>query len=182
MKHIYELQADVKNYRWLTMVDDGDFQVISEVKGSILGDNWSPLAVTILEEEDHEGRVLSDFPYFGGIPTFSKTAVDALEDLLMPNGELLPLASASGEFYLYNVTRFSNRLDEGLSKIERFATSGRVKRITSYAFHAAVAEEAPIFKVVQMPLGSVFVTDTFVERVRQSSLSGFELTHVWSGV
>ena len=53
---------------------------------------WKPVEVV--------GRVrkFNDFPCIGLMPAFSERAINALRDLLEPNGELLPLKSSLGNY------------------------------------------------------------------------------------
>ena len=58
-------------------------------------------------------RPFNDYPCVDLIvPAFSRKAVDALRNLLEPNGELLPLVAEVGEYFAYNITTVADILDQ----------------------------------------------------------------------
>ncbi len=81
---------------------------------------------------------------------------------------------SSGErVLLYNVTCVLDALDEQGSKIVRFDDGG-ILTVEKYEFLRKVVAENEIFKLPGRS-SPVFVTDDFVERVRQSGLRGCRL-------
>ena len=135
---------------------------------------WKPVKVT--------GRVRAfhDYPCVDlMIPAFSRRAIDALRDMLEPNGELLPLVTTVGEYYAYNVTTVADILDETRSKISWLDRKRDIAdEVRRYAF---VDEEIPglrIFRLVRMPT-SYYVTRAFVDRVEQHGLKGFGLEKLY---
>jgi hypothetical protein len=175
---VYELKSDVENYRWITMVREEDFDVQSEFNGTPISATWKPYAVEPILDDLNAGRSLSDFPTLGTIPTFSQRAADALLDLLVENGELLRLTSDAGQFYAYNVTRVVDALDQERSEVKRFQSSGRIMRVVRYEFLPDRIRNLAVFKVPQLP--TEFVTDSFVRRVQEAKLDGFDFREVWS--
>lgn len=173
---IYELRRDADHYRWLDTTDGGDITGF-EIDSSLVGATWEPLVVQWMTE-DMEGTLEGDFPTLGNLRVFSQKAVDALLELLVENGELLPLISKDGQFYVYNVTRVADALDEERSEVVRFKTSGRIMRIEHYRFRSELLAGLSIFKVPQ--LTEVFVTDAFVKRVQEANLKGFAFRELWS--
>jgi hypothetical protein len=89
---------------------------------------------------------------------------------------LLPLTFVDETYFVYNTTRIIDALDEDRSSVVRFRT-GEIMRIADYAFREKVAL-LPIFRIPQSRV-KVFVTDSFVERVRASALTGFDLRLLW---
>ena len=140
---------------------------------------WRPVPVT--------GRVRpsNDFPCINLlIPAFSHRAVDALRDLLEPNGEILPLDSKSGKFYAYNATTIVDALDKSLSEVIYFSSSSspddvRAMDVEEYAFVPFKVQGVVVFRIPQLGT-EVFVTDVFEQRVRENNLQGFDLQEVWS--
>jgi hypothetical protein len=135
---------------------------------------WTPQAVT--------GRVraFNDYPCVNlVIPAFSRRAVDALRDLVEPNGELLPLVSRVGEYYAYNITTVADVLDLKQSEIQWmdnrhiFALS-----INRYECHGDRMEGLSIFRLVEHG-AAAFVTQVFVDRVREHNLRGFHFVKLW---
>ena len=112
-------------------------------------------------------------------PAFTARAVEALQDVLFPDGQILPLRSSDGEFYLWNVTRMLDAFDEMTSELTRFTGSERIMSVQRWSFKADVVGNATAFKIPQLPRAFTFVTDTFVRRVREEGLLGFAPRAVW---
>jgi hypothetical protein len=173
---VWQLRADPDRFRWLTMVRDGDFSVLSDLWDRPQAAAWVPLEVETIEEKPRDRTLpLADFPVLGSTPTFSKKAVDELLDLLVENGELLPLVFPGASYYVYNVTCTIDALDEAASDVKYFS-SGRVMDVRRHVFRMNQVS-APIFKIPQLR-GSVYVTDRFVDRVQAAGLTGFEFSDV----
>ena len=127
---------------------------------------WTPQEVT--------GRVraFNDFPCVNlSIPAFSRRAVDALRDILEPNGELLPLISDVGEYYAYNITTMADVLDAERSEIQPF-------HIEKYVFFPERLRNYVIFTIPQDHVKG-FVTQRFVDRVEAAGLKGFDCVKIW---
>jgi hypothetical protein len=126
-------------------------------------------------------RPYNDYPCVNlTVPALSKRAVDALRDMLEPNGELLPLVSSLGEYFAYNVTTVADILDHQRSDLAWFSTGPR-----AVALHIRHYECIPerlsrlfIFRLVEKP-AATFVTQLFVDRVRQHGLQGFHFIRLW---
>jgi hypothetical protein len=176
---VYELRADAEAYRWLTMLLDVDFDVLAGLEGIPVGSAWERYAVEPIDDDLNAGKSLGDFPTLGTTPTFSQHAVDALRDMLLENGELLPLTSDAGQFYAYNVTRVVDALDEHRSELKRFRDGG-IMRVIRHEFRSEIVADLAIFKVPQLTRGPVFATDAFATRVREAHLKGFVFEEVWT--
>jgi hypothetical protein len=180
--NVYRLQAEREGFRWLTLAQEPDLGLVAVMQGRPAAAYWTTPAVASLEL-NFDGRTLPlpDFPVFTS-PVFSRRAVDTLLDLLIENGEILPLYCEEGEFFAFNITRELNALDEPASELKRFGRNGRgkVKRIVRHAF---VPERltAAIFRIPQKPL-RVYVTQGFMDRVESAGLTGFDFSHVWPDV
>ena len=177
---MYRLQPEREGFRWLTMAQEPDLGLLAVLQGLPAAGHWTTPSVATLEM-DFEGRTLPlpDFPVFATAAAFSRRAVDVLLDLLIEGGEILPLACEEGDFFVYNVTRVLDALDEDASELRRFGRDGRsrVKRIVRHVF---VPERvtASIFRIPQKPL-RIYVTQRFVDRVEGAGLTGFSFRHVW---
>jgi hypothetical protein len=176
---IYLLRPDSDHFQWLTMANERDFAFEVEIKGELLGTKWKPVCVIPLVEEGMPTDDLGDYPTLGITPTFSCRATDALRPLLERAGELLPLISDAGEFYVYNVTKVVDALDETQSVFTRFQSTGRVMKIDRYVFKPDMLSGLTIFKVPQAPKGRPLVTQLFVDAVTRAGLSGFDFEHLW---
>jgi hypothetical protein len=114
------------------------------------------------------------------VAALSKRGVDALRDMLEPNGELLPLVSSLGEYFAYNVTTVADVLDLQRSDVVWFSTGPRAvaRHIRRYACIPERLRGLSIFRVVEKP-AATFVTQPFVDRVRQHGLQGFHFIRLW---
>jgi hypothetical protein len=121
-----------------------------------------------------------DFPsLIPGVPVFSQRAVEAFGDLLKGNGEIFPLKISGDQYFLFNVTKVIEALDEFNSIVSRFR-DGRVFYIDHYSFFVEKLLGLIIFKIPHTITGDVYVTDAFVERVDATRLKGFWFPLVWS--
>ncbi len=178
MTTIYRISSN-PDLPWLTMVDEENFTVLSQLEGEPMQMTWVPVSVVPLIEKGAPQGPLSDFPNLGSVPAFSQRAVDHLRPLLEPNGELLPLLSTVGSFYLYNVTTVVDALDEDRSRITRFKSTGRIMQIDQYVFRPERLNALMIFKIPQLPSGDSLVTEPFRQAVVSAGLSGLEFRPVW---
>lgn len=182
--NVYKLEADSNHYQnfVLTNKNDWDKFMFGHFDGHSMKAEWSPLEVALLrdEKEDHRERPQSDFPNLGGVvPVFSAHAIDTLRDLLTANGEVLPLRYREGNYFVYNPTRVVDALDEARSEIEVFKSSGRVMRIVRYEFYPERLQGLTAFRLSQRPT-LVYVTEKFVQRVKDAGLIGFDFVPIWS--
>ncbi len=174
---IYELQPDGERYRSLTLVEELGFNLLADLTEPGSGRAWTPLTAEWIYDDLNAGLAKSDFPTLGSTPVFSARAVDELVDLLVENGELLPLSLSDGAYFVYRTVRLLDALDEDRSELVRFSSSGRVMRVVKYAFHENVSFP-PVFQIPQLRV-TVFVSENFVQRVMESGLTGFAFKPVW---
>ena len=177
--NVYSLCLDVDQYQSLELVNlDSDWEAMYKVDGTPIK-TWHPLEVFFDEEEAQLSA--GDFPsLFGNIPVLSQRAVQVLQPLIAGDGELLPLECAEGQYFILNVTNVVDGLNEAASEIVRFPDGKKVLDIKQFVFVPAKVQNVNIFKLPQTPLGQVFVTDGFVEAVRDASLVGVNFVWLWS--
>lgn len=180
--NVFELSWDVGVYQKLRPHTTTDMKTFWGFDGTSKLPGWAPASVKLFRESDFfQGKLPSEFPYLtAGVPVFTPVALAALEDLLKPHGELLPLQSQDGAFYAYNVTAVVDALDISQSDIKFMEDCSRIVIVNRYAFRQDQLTGIPIFKVPQLRKGRVFVTDEFVQRVNDQGLTGFRFRHLWS--
>ena len=177
---VFLLDADVNRYEMLTYSNQEDSKRIMDwFCGEPIGDRWTPLKVEVLRDDENKDRPSSDFPGAGASkPTFSSRALEALQDMLDSNGETLPLDCKDGEYWMFNVTRVVDALDEKNCEVKRFSDGG-VMRVERYSFKPERIQGLAIFKILQFPCSDIYVTDLFVERVKAAGLTGFKFNLLW---
>lgn len=152
----------------------------------------SSLGILASPPEGNKG--LGDFPHcWGGIEfgVLTQRSFEALHELISPFVEFLPLINAGKRFMAFKVLRFVDALDHDGSVIEWFPQLQkdvgkplRVRQIKRYCFIEDRVSEEVIFRIPEQPVGGkpVFVTERFVDAVKQHELTGFKFTQVWPHV
>ncbi len=181
--NVYNLKPQLRKYETLTFINEADaVKTLNFFIGIPIQAHWFSIQAKIYREDGDLEKPASDFPSFGaGRPIFSAQAVGALQDILLPNGEILPLTFEGKQdiYFAFNTTQVIDALDEENSELERFS-SGRVMRIIRHEFFSNKVEEATIFKIPQSARSLVYVTDKFVERVNKAGLTGFDFVSLWN--
>lgn len=136
-----------------------------------LSATWKPLRVL--------GRVrpYNDFPCVGLSPAFSARAVDILRDVLEPNGELLPLVTNVGEYFLYNCTTVADIIDRARSKVD-YLNKHTILEIDHLQVREDRLAELSVFQMKSYN-GRCCVTDAVARRIRDANLEGFEFRKFW---
>jgi len=111
-------------------------------------------------------------------PVLSRRAVDVLGDMLIDNGELLPLKADVGEYYAYVLMTKLDALDVRKSRLRRSSPDKTAVAIRYFAFKKSKLASASIFRVPEHP-NLYLVTDCFKDRVEQAGLNGFRFIKVW---
>ena len=180
--NVFSLESDSDRYWNIRLVDEEqDWEQLYRFNGTPLKNEWKALRIQAVEEEVNGGRPASDFPHlFGAVPVFSSHAVATLRPLLEKNGELLPLNSSDGIFFVFNVLNMVDALDEQHSSIVKFPDGRKILEIKQFAFQPSKLTGVDIFKLPQQPLGRVFVSDSFMETVKNARLVGFNFEWLWA--
>jgi hypothetical protein len=158
---VFILKADANRYEGLLPSDrSNSHEVFRRFDGTPMGTSWVPWKVEVARPEGYESLPLGDFPLMAThVPVFSERAVALLEQLLIENGELLPLLCEEGSYFAYNVTTVLDALDVQKSSVVRFH-NGRIMDITRHEFFPPKVTSS-IFKIPQVPRMDVFVTLNF---------------------
>jgi hypothetical protein len=140
--------------------------------------SWHTPAVHVIRDGSGDTQY-SDLMILGVEPAFTARAVDRLHGVLEGAGQLLPLESADGEYYLWHVTRVIDALDETGSSIVRFESSGRIMMVDRWAFLSVMLGDVLAFKVPQLPRAFTFVTDAFHREFTAHGLVGLQTESLW---
>ncbi|MFZ5868250.1 MAG: imm11 family protein [Thermodesulfobacteriota bacterium] len=175
---IYIVQPDVNKYRGLYYTDSKDVVEFNRrFNGTPMKNTWN-----LQDKFEFVSLRLPKGDVVGlssHIPVFGARAVELLGDLLEGNGELLPITVGGVDYFVFNVTRVIDALDEANSEVDRFE-SGEIFDVDRYSFFPEPLEDATVFKIPHAVLQDVFVTNPFVERVQEAKLKGFKFRMVWS--
>lgn len=123
-------------------------------------------------------RPFVDYTTVSSIPVFSRRALTLLRDMLESNGELLPLETKKGEYFVFNILTKSTALDASRSKATMYPNKETANGMEYFWFDEAKLEGHTIFRIREYP-GPVFVTSVFKDRVEEAGLNGFYFIKVW---
>jgi hypothetical protein len=177
---VYRLRKDTERYLGLVPAnpkDAGAFNMVSE--GKPLAPGWVPFQVEFSRYQDRpDHREIGDMAsFFDVVPIFSTRAVSVLHDILVAHGEILPLLSQDGDYFIFNLLTVVDAINWECSRIRKLPSGAIMDMGNTYAFHPEQLRNVHMFRPPQ--LKTVFVTDTFVQRVTQSGLTGFKFPLVW---
>lgn len=145
------------------------------------GGNWKYASLAPKWEEIQvigAVRSFNDYPCHGlSEPAFSQRAVNALNDILVQHGELLPVQHKVSLYFIFNLQTVAEGLLKATAKYERFP-NGNVLRIKWYDFYKRKLQGKTIFRLAERPF-EVYVTDEFKECVEAAALNGFHFIKVW---
>lgn len=178
---VYKLRHS-EGFEWLLPANDAEFDLL-RFDGQVKVNSWRPVRMKRLKVTE-QGQPLesSDFPACSGgdMLVLSRAARERIGGQLERHGELLPLVCDDGDFWVLNVTRLVDALDESNSQLLRASDTGAILMVRKYAFHAPALAQAELFKLPQMVRGLIYVTDPFIDLVRASGLRGIEFVQVWA--
>ena len=174
---VYKLKADGDRFQSLVPLDrTNSIDVFRRFDGTPMGDSWRPWPVEIFTVNTSQPK--SDSPLLAtNVPAFSARAAEALHELLIPNGELLPLSCADGSYFAYNVTNVVDALDSARSSFIRYSDGG-IMDVSQYQFLENLI--GTIFKIPQTVRMDVFVSDEFKLAVEAHKLIGFDFELAWN--
>jgi hypothetical protein len=85
--------------------------------------------------------------------------------------EFLPFETPVGPYYGLHV-QYVDCLDISLAEVIRFQSSGRIIEVTKYAFYWEKPEGVHIFRLPELGLSRLFVSDEFKQVVEENGLTG----------
>lgn len=181
--NIYLLRTQANRFQNLIPTMVNELRVIDTLQrfnGIKIGSSYIPLEVEIEDEDPATGGELGDFPsLIAHIPVFSEKAANLLKKDLLLHGEILPLRGARGFYYAYNVTKIVDALIINKCDVIKFP-DGRIMDIKKYVFDPKKLSSVCIFKVPEMLLSDVYVTDVFKQEVETHNLRGFDFRCIFS--
>lgn len=168
----FEEARSLLDNEWLYQDFDGRNQKLLSWEPVRMKDVWTPqLAKGAV-------RPFVDYTTVSRIPAFSRRAVTILRDMLETNGELLPLETKKGEYFVYNILTKSTSLDAERSQAKIYPGKETANGMDYFWFDEARLEGHTIFRIREFP-GPVFVTSAFKDRVEEAGLNGFYFVKVW---
>lgn len=156
--------------------------IVLDIDGSPLQRTWKPLRAELVWSDALSAHMEpSDMPAHGHHLLFvHRPALEALEDLLSPGCEILPLDCDEAELWMVNpVVLLDGALDHDRSDIAFFRDGERIMRIDRYEFVPEVVADVPIFKLAERRRGPALIGDAIVQRVVEAELRNVAFKVVW---
>jgi len=163
-------------------VSPDDFETLNVlVDGTPRTAGWSPPPMHIVREDQGNVLVESDSPWLGSHALiFRPRAATALREILLQNGEVLPLPCGGENLAVFNPRVINGALDLNASTVLRFG-SGRIMRVTKHVFDKPVVAGVDAFKIPDLRVSPTFVTEGFVSAWTSAGLRGLDFRVVWDG-
>lgn len=175
---IWKLDFELDKYDNLTLSNKMSIEEIQSFDGRCKKDTWDNPEVIRLEPE--KGLLLGDAPgFYSHIPVFNDKAVNVLKKYLAHTSEILPLKNNESSFYAINITKVLDCINYEKSEFKMFKDGIRIMRFKKYSFFEEKLDGNNIFKIIDEPLGTPFVSDDFRNAVLDSGLTGFVFKLVW---
>jgi hypothetical protein len=163
----YKYIPDSDRYDSLVLHDSKQWELFNQFDGRSLAASWLPVEVRI-----HRSKERGDFPSLAShVPVFTVKAFNTLRTLICPNVEVLPIKCNRYVFCALNVLDVLDVLDTTRSDIVRFS-SGEIMDIEKYAFFEDRLRGKHLFKIRELPLSNVFVSEEFKNEVENQALRG----------
>lgn len=171
---IWDVKDDVNNFAEFTLAEKSKIfemtTLFMEAKSLIA--SWIPIEVKqYLENEFEQIKPPADFTRAFTIPAISTKAMDVLKPLIENNVELLPIKADVGSYSVLNVGVI-DCLDVEHSAVERFKSSGRVMDVEKYAFYWDRIANIHMFRIKELGLSQLFVSDLFKTTYENNRLTG----------
>lgn len=140
---------------------------------------WKPLHVRVIHFDDGKRLQRSDTPWWTShVLILRPKAVELLGPFLRENGELLELACDEDTLVAFKATRVVDALSKE-SDVARF-DDGSISVIFKHVFRPEGLRDVEVFKIPDIDVSPIFVTDRFVRRWRATGLTGLVFMEIWS--
>lgn len=180
MKKIYRLRSDVTNFcSFIEIYPEGQESII----GRSMDQLWQPFeqintSITLKLRKNEEGKKNYQFDISGSLSPFfviSEKALDILEDIILPRGQIFPVASDSKKkkfFGYYPTNSLSNCFNYELSDYTKYPNGLMIYKPVLISKN--ISDEY-LFSIEE-GINWVFVTDKFKQRVEEAGLLAFDFS------
>jgi hypothetical protein len=149
------------------------WDLAQDINGRSVLSDWQviPVEMITVDESGHE-LDWNDFLACPKLPCVGERGFAVLSQLFAHDGELLPVTSSIGDFWLFNVTHLEP-LDEDRSVLDR-TERGDIFWIDEPAFAPEVLEQCSWFRPAQVPDGMPYMTTRCLDQIRDRGLTGID--------
>lgn len=170
---LWDIMIDSNTYR---AFDPGDSPSTIEflemfTSNKPLRDSWEILRLKLFRYEGEDEKPLADFMSGFDVPTASAKAVEVFRPLLEQYVEFLLLRTEVGDYFALNV-EFLDCLDVIHSVIKRAESDGSIIGVDKYAFYQDRIADVHMFRVAELGLNRLFVSNRFREVYEKNKFKG----------
>jgi len=148
------------------------------LSGKLQEAGWVPRGVRLITRDERKSYEVTNVTSLGIITAFPRATRDRIGHYFEPYGEFLPMLSADGEYYLYNVTNVIDCLDLERCSYETF-DDGRIMRIEKYMFRKECLENQDVFRIRQTHRSRDYITSRLVKKIEALGITGFRFDLLW---
>jgi hypothetical protein len=172
---IWRYSEDVNSYRMFDVVNQpAGFDLLDVFKtGERINNKWIPIKIKLWEEQGEEKKSIADFISAGTAPAINEKAKSIIFPLVSNTVEFLPLLTKKGQYYVMNV-EIVDCLDINKSSVERFKSSNRIMSVEKFAFIWNNLEGINMFRIPELGLSRLFVSDVLRKKIQESNLTGVQ--------
>lgn len=162
-------------------INPADFERINTlINGTARQAGWKPIRMQIIREDEGKNLSYSDSPWLGSHALIFRSSVLETTSLLLERyGEVLPVSCPDVDLWVFNPTTVVDALDDEASSVLRFG-DGKIMMIERYVFQAEMIADNDVFKTPSLRVSPTFVNHRFVDRWKESGLTGLEFKQVWT--
>ncbi len=170
----YKLETDAEGKQFVIPKVNDQSTFFQMFDGRPFSNEWKPIELKVISMGD-SGETLSitDNYYLAAhLFVINNLTIEVLSDFIKESGELLSVKCSGKNVKLFNCTNLVDGVDESLSDIVRFG-DGRILTFRRLVLNMTKCTGNNIFRLLKDPLGGVYVSDVFLERVNVAELKGF---------
>lgn len=177
----YYVVGFADGYEVMTCSTSSDFSTVflDTFDGRLLAPSWQPVEVYRTAADEKSEAKAADFPYFlSETVVLKKNALDVLFDVVYQDCEVLPLRCKDGtDYFVLNITKFPDALDEGQSTIVYIPGTQRVMLVERYVFVKRRIIGLNVFRTSHRS-GVVVVSEDFRAQYIKNNLTGLVFREV----
>lgn len=186
MINYYLIENDGYGFKWLALqVDDfidlmpeaySDSQLLRfSYHNTSLADGWEGVRSRFVQSDDAPQLPIPDVSLWlsGAALVISSKAYEVLSELIAGFGELLPVTSDEGTFYIFNCR---TSVDADPTQSEHIIESGQVIGVKRLGFNSKDVGDTVIFKTSFNNCTDLFCSNAFKQAVEAHGLTGVKFS------
>jgi len=140
--------------------------------------DWKKISFIVdVSRDDYHGKPVPDLIEGVVVEAISNKTKLLVEPLISGQVEYLPIDTPFGPYYELNVKRV-NCLNIEKSVVIRFKSSGRIRDVEEYSFHLEKLKKVHIFRLPELGLSKLFVSNELKGVIEKNELKGFVFREV----